>query len=170
MGRASTRQSFTIRGYFRAFSLSASGALDHPYGVYNTGVRVRSLCVALGTAVLVGGCGHSATVEKVPWTIIESSPTSSTVLLQYYHGVCDSLTRPFVAPTSQSIHITLRVIQSGVACAGALKVSYVRVRLGGSLGQRTLTGFCRPAANRSCYRTTRYPVRKNVPVIGPAAR
>lgn len=134
----------------------------------NTGVRVRSLCVALGTAALVGGCGHSATVEKAPWTVIESSPISSTVLLQYYHGVCDSLARPIVTSTSRSIHITLRVLQRGVSCAGVLKVSYVRVRLGDSLGKRIVTGFCHPEVNRSCYRTDRYPVPKNVPVIGPA--
>ena len=127
-------------------------------------VRVAALAALLGA---VSGCSSRPTSEA-PWTLVQSSPSASTVVVQYYHGDCDSLKGAKVTRTTRSVHIRLLIKQTASVCDSAGRTTMVRVRLGSALGSRTVEGACHPAPSSLCQPSVPIGVPpQHLPIVGP---
>lgn len=118
--------------------------------------------------ILVAGCSSTAD-DDAPWTLVQSSPASSSVVVTYYHGHCDSLLGGKVTSDAKSVHIKLRVKSHSNSCDSALLSTMVRVRLGSALGSRTVLGGCHPAWHSLCQPSS-LPVlipAEHMRVVGP---
>lgn len=105
---------------------------------------------------MVAACSSSVTSSGA-WRLVQSGPTSSAVVVEYFHGMCDSLTGATVKSATTSVRITLHIKTPNGACPDALVTTFVRVRLGAPLGSRTVLGECVPARSSLCQPTAHTP-------------
>ena len=122
---------------------------------------------AIGCAVMIALAGCTSSSESLPWSLAQSSPSASTVVVQYYFGTCDTLTGARVKHTDSTVSITLNAKSHGDACDDALRMSYVRVRLGQPLGNRKIVGACSPGVHQTCQPTRPAAIPTGLRLIGP---
>lgn len=124
------------------------------------------MALAVASCGLLAACAQETSTKNVPWILVRSSPTASTVDVQYFHGDCD-VPSARVDSTSATVRITVSVTErSGVVCNSIGIVSTARVRLGGALGNRTIVGSCNFSTSRQCSVFGSFPVPKQPPVLG----
>jgi hypothetical protein len=123
---------------------------------------------AVATIALLAGCSQSPSTRtvEVPWTLARSSPASSTVDVEYFHGACDTLPSARVDATDTTVRITVWVKEGTGPCADMGIASYARVRLGGELGNRTVVGSCNESSDRLCSSGGQTKVPLHPPVLG----
>ena len=152
------------------FRYSAATRICHARVMGRMASRVVALgvvaVVALGVAIFLRSDGRAD--PSAPWTLIASSPAQSTIVIQYFHGDCDRLTRVAVEPVGSTVTVSVHLKSTAVICDGAGKLSLLRVRLGAPLGRRTIRGQCSPADDTRCpLDADAPPVPAHLPEAGP---
>lgn len=135
----------------------------------SSGPHSTAMAFAVAGAVgLLAGCLQSPSTRtvEVPWTLVRSSPASSTVDVQYYHGDCDTQPSARVDATNVTVRITVLVRESTGPCDDMSVLSYARVRLGSQLGNRRLLGWCTASTNPLCTDAGQTNVPRHPPVLG----
>jgi hypothetical protein len=122
----------------------------------------------IATVALLAGCSQSpsTTTVGVPWTLVRSSPASSTVEVEYFHGACDTLPSARVDATDTTVRITVAVKERTGPCADMEVPSYARIRLGGELGNRTIVGSCNESTDGACSSGGQTKLPRDPPVLG----
>jgi hypothetical protein len=123
--------------------------------------------MVVATVSTLAGCSSSSPSDSPAWTLAQSSPSASTVVVQYFYGSCESLSGAAVKRTASSVEITLQSKSAKDACNDALHASYVRVRLGGVLGNRHILGACQPSDHGTCQPVTSAAIPTNLREVGP---
>ncbi|MDQ1540245.1 MAG: hypothetical protein QOH29_971 [Actinomycetota bacterium] len=102
------------------------------------------------------GCASSSTISSsAPWALIYSAPSQAVVVVEYFHGHCDSLAGGTVHRTDTSVSIKLTIRSRPGVYDSALVATPVLVRLGGTLDHRVVRGICHPAAGSLCQPSSR---------------
>jgi hypothetical protein len=122
------------------------------------------------TGVAIDGCS-AKTIDNqtydAPWRLVQSAPTDSSVVLEYFHGDCDSLSGVSVTTGEQSVRIAVRLTSTVPTCDAAERRDFLRVRLGSPLGNRHIDGEC--STPRGCVEDPVETPAANasIPVYGP---
>lgn len=100
------------------------------------------------TGVAVAGCSAKTVDTKTydaPWKLVSSSPTGSSVVVEYAHGNCDKLAGTPVTRNNDSVRISVQIKYTAESCDAAAVFTQLRVPLGEALGSRQIDGACSPS-------------------------
>lgn len=117
----------------------------------------------------VAACAAGGSTHDVTWAVVRADRDSSVAFVAYFHGSCDSLRSVHTIATSETVTFKIQVHEDSTSCDAAGRATAIRIRLGGKLGDRTITGACHPRLGILC--DPRWALKMmdlhHVPIYGP---
>lgn len=113
-------------------------------------MRWRRLLLALGAVSSLAGCASGGSTYDASWLLVHADPTSSSAVVLYFHGDCDSLESAHAIVDATTVTFRIRVHEDAGTCDLAGRSTAIRIRLGTNLGDRRVVGACRVGHGSLC--------------------